>query len=100
MYFTPGTGNSQGCITRTHNNVTITDIEHIIIYFLQKAEKSDDVDIHLLKYSYCQIMPCLACLAGHIFRLPTTSDYTAEDISNPVKSLFGCADSEKLSSDE
>jgi len=27
--FTPGTGNSQGCITLTHNDVTITDIEHI-----------------------------------------------------------------------
>jgi len=27
--FTPGTGNSQGCITLTHNEVTITDIEHI-----------------------------------------------------------------------
>ena len=26
--FTPGTGNSQGCITLTHNDVTITDIEH------------------------------------------------------------------------
>ncbi len=27
--FTPGTGNSQGCITLTHNDVMITDIEHI-----------------------------------------------------------------------
>ena len=27
--FTPGTGNSQGCITLTHNDVTITDIEPI-----------------------------------------------------------------------
>jgi hypothetical protein len=27
--FAPGTGNSQGCITLTHNEVTITDIEHI-----------------------------------------------------------------------
>jgi len=27
--FTPGTGNSQGCITLTHNDITITDIEHI-----------------------------------------------------------------------
>jgi hypothetical protein len=27
--FTPGTGNSQGCITLTNNDVTITDIEHI-----------------------------------------------------------------------
>jgi len=27
--FTPGTGNSRGCITLTHNDVTITDIEHI-----------------------------------------------------------------------
>jgi len=26
--FTLGTGNSQGCITLTHNDVTITDIEH------------------------------------------------------------------------
>ena len=29
--FTPGTGNSQGCITLTHNDITITDIEHIQI---------------------------------------------------------------------
>jgi len=27
--FTPGTGNSQGCITLTHNDVAITDVEHI-----------------------------------------------------------------------
>ena len=27
--FTPGTGNSQSCITLIHNDVTITDIEHI-----------------------------------------------------------------------
>jgi hypothetical protein len=27
--FTPGTGNSQGCITLTNNDVTITDVEHI-----------------------------------------------------------------------
>ena len=27
--FTPGTGNSQGCITLTHNDVTIRDIEHL-----------------------------------------------------------------------
>ena len=27
--YTPGTGNSQGCITLTHNDVTITDIEPI-----------------------------------------------------------------------
>jgi exonuclease III len=27
--FTPGTGNSQGCITLTHNDVKIIDIEHI-----------------------------------------------------------------------
>ena len=27
--FTPGTGNSQGCITLTNNDVTITDIEHV-----------------------------------------------------------------------
>jgi hypothetical protein len=27
--FTPGTGNSQGCITLTNNDVTITDIKHI-----------------------------------------------------------------------
>jgi hypothetical protein len=27
--FTPGTGSSQGCITLIHNDVTVTDIEHI-----------------------------------------------------------------------
>jgi len=27
--FTPGTGNSQGCVTLMHNDVTITDVEHI-----------------------------------------------------------------------
>ena len=29
--FTPATGNSQGCITLTHNDITITGIEHIKI---------------------------------------------------------------------
>ncbi len=100
MYFTPGTENGQGCITLTHNDVTITDIGHILMSYLQKAEKSDDVDIHLLKNYYCQIMLCLACLARHIFRLPMTSKYTAEDFINAVKSVFGCADSEKLFFDE
>jgi len=27
--FTPGTGNSQGCITLTNNDVTISDVEHL-----------------------------------------------------------------------
>jgi len=28
--FTPGTGISQGCIILTNNDVTITDVEHIL----------------------------------------------------------------------
>ena len=89
-------------IQKTSHKLLIKDqiVEEIIIYYLQKAEKSDDVDVHLLKYCYRQIMPHLACLDTHIFCLPTTSDYTEEDFINPVKSLFGCADAEKFFTDE
>jgi hypothetical protein len=84
-------------IQKNSHKLLIKDqiVEEIIIYYPQKAEMSDDVDVHLLKYCYRQIMPQLVCLDKHIFCLPTTSDYTAEDFINPVKSLFGCADAEK-----
>ena len=43
-----------------------------------------------------QIMPHLACLERHIVCLPIIFEYTAEDFINPVESLLGCADAEKL----
>ena len=84
-------------IQKNSHKLLIKDqiVEDIIIYYPHKAEMSDDVDVHLLKYCYRQIMPQLVCLDKHIFCLPTTSDYTAEDFINPVKSIFGCADAEK-----
>jgi hypothetical protein len=70
--------------------------EAILNYYLEKAVKSDGVGAHVLKYCYRKIMPHLACLERHIVCLPIIFEYTAEDFINPVESLLGCADAEKL----
>jgi len=73
-------------------------IEEEIAYYLEKAKWVNDIYVHVLKYwyNYPKKMPHLANLARHIFCIPTTSEYTAGDFINPVKSLLDCPDAENL----